>query len=113
MFAAVQGGQKFTKLDFKNAFNQLLLDQGTRELLAWSTHKDIFLVNRLSFDTKSASVIFQMKAENLLRDIKGVVVYIDDVFIIGKTKEKHLSNLRAVTFNVTQQSRIQIKSNQM
>ncbi|KYQ59578.1 Uncharacterized protein K02A2.6 [Trachymyrmex zeteki] len=26
IFTAVQGGQKFTKLDFKNAFNQLLLD---------------------------------------------------------------------------------------
>ncbi|XP_018396209.1 PREDICTED: uncharacterized protein K02A2.6-like [Cyphomyrmex costatus] len=65
IFTAVQGGQKFTKLDFKNAFNQLLLEQSTRELLAWSTHKGIFLVNRLPFGTKPASAIFQMKAENI------------------------------------------------
>lgn len=96
MFAAVQGGQKFTKLDFKNAFNQLLLDQSTRELLAWSTHKGIFRVNRLPFGTKSASAIFQMKAENVLRGLKGVAIYIDDIFITGKTEEEHLSNLKAV-----------------
>lgn len=37
-----------------------------------------------------------MKAENVLRDLKGVAVYIDDIFITGKTEKEHLSNLRAV-----------------
>lgn len=38
LFATVQGGQMFSKLDFSNAYNQLKVDSETSKLLAWSTH---------------------------------------------------------------------------
>jgi len=41
LFASVQGGEKFSKLDFKNAYNQLKVDSQTSKLLAWSTHEGV------------------------------------------------------------------------
>ncbi|XP_050507436.1 uncharacterized protein K02A2.6-like, partial [Diabrotica virgifera virgifera] len=44
LFAALQGGHLFTKLDFKNAYNQLELTEETKKLLSWSTHRGIYQV---------------------------------------------------------------------
>lgn len=72
IFTALQGGQTFSKLDFRNTFNQLSLDSETSLLLAWSKPKGIYIVNRLPFGTKLASQIFQAKLEKLLKGANGV-----------------------------------------
>ncbi|KAF2886839.1 hypothetical protein ILUMI_19334 [Ignelater luminosus] len=42
LVAALQGGEQFTKLDLKRAYNQLELTETTKRLLAWSTHGGIY-----------------------------------------------------------------------
>ena len=59
LFAALQGGELFTKLDLASAFNQLEVSDETRYLLAWSTHRGIYAMNRLTFGTKVAVAVFQ------------------------------------------------------
>lgn len=39
----------FSKLDLESAYNQFELDEASRKLVAWSTHKGVYLVNRLPF----------------------------------------------------------------
>lgn len=75
IFASLQGGKLFTKLDLSNAYNQLLLDTNSQNLCAWSTHIGIFRMKRLPFGVKPASAIFQKTIENLLRDIPNVINY--------------------------------------
>ena len=41
--------------------------------------------------------IFQRTIENLLADLPGCVVYIDDILITGETDEEHMENLRRVS----------------
>ncbi|XP_043466332.1 uncharacterized protein K02A2.6-like [Leptopilina heterotoma] len=96
LFTALQGGEEFTKLDFLNAFNQLELDEETSDLLTWSTCKGIYRVNRLPFGTKPASAIFQRIIEKVLQGLPGVVCFIDDVVVTGKTRQEHLANLNGV-----------------
>jgi len=48
----LQGVKTFSKINFRDAYNYLVLDEETRRLLAWSTHKGIYLVNQ------TASVVF-------------------------------------------------------
>jgi len=59
LFATVQGGQMFSKLDFSNAYNQLKVDSETSKLLAWSTHKGTYGVLKLPYDIKPATAIVQ------------------------------------------------------
>lgn len=96
IFAALQGGELFTKLDMSNAYNQLILDEQSQLLCVWSTHIGTLKMKRLPFGVKPAAAIFQKVMETLLRDIPFVVVYQDDITVSGRNLAEHLKNLKAV-----------------
>lgn len=96
IFASLQGGELFSKLDMTAAYNQLCLDEASQLLCTWSTHIGTFKMKRLPFGVKPAAAIFQMQMENLLRGIEGVVVYQDDITVTGKSFKDHLFNLKSV-----------------
>lgn len=96
IFEKLRGGKTFTKLDLACAYNQLELDEESKHLVTWSTHRGVFQMNRLPYGVKPASGIFQSTIEKLLLGIPGVVSYIDDIVVTGKDQEEHLANLKAV-----------------
>lgn len=96
IFASLEGGELFTKLDLSNAYNQLVLDEDSQLLCAWSTHIGTLKVKRLPFGVKTAAAIFQKTMENLFRGIPYVVVYQDDITVTGKNMQEHISTLRLV-----------------
>uniref|UniRef100_A0A0A9X504 RNA-directed DNA polymerase n=2 Tax=Lygus hesperus TaxID=30085 RepID=A0A0A9X504_LYGHE len=96
IFNKLQGGQLFSKLDFSHAYNQLEVDEETSIMLAWSTHKGIFKVNRLPFGTKPACQIFQREVDKTLQGCEGVACLLDDIVITGRSMDEHVHNLRTV-----------------
>ncbi|XP_046408462.1 uncharacterized protein LOC124172976 [Ischnura elegans] len=93
LFAALQGGEYFTKLDFYQAYNQLESTDETKKLLAWSTHRGIFVPNRLPFGTKPACALFQKSVEKVLQGLTGVINFLDDIVVTGKSREEPFNNL--------------------
>lgn len=102
LFQALRGGKRFTKLDFSCAYNQLPISQATGELLAWSTHKGIYMPTRLPFGPKTACSIFQSKIEKVLQGCKGTKNYFDDIVITGGSDKEHIENLRQVLEKISQ-----------
>ena len=96
LFAGLNGGKVFTKLDLSHAYQQLLVDDKAKELLVINTHKGLFRYNRLPFGISSAPGLFQRIMENLVRGIPRVEVYLDDILISGETEEAHLQTLDQV-----------------
>lgn len=96
LFSKLNNGELFTKLDLSQAYNQFELDEFSKMLCAWSTHKGVFKMNRMPFGIKPASSIFQREIEKLLQGIPGVVNFIDDILITGKNYNEHLANLSQV-----------------
>ena len=96
LFASLAGGRRFTKLDLSHAYQQVQLDETSRQFVIINTHKGLFKYNRLPFGVSSAPSIFQRIMETLLQGIPGVCVYIDDILITGRTVKEHLEHLEEV-----------------
>ena len=96
LFASLNGGKMFTKLDLAHAYQQVPLDEESKKLMAINTHKGLYQNHRLPFGVSSALSIFQRIMENILRDIHHVCVYLDDILVTGGTEAEHVSTLNEV-----------------
>lgn len=96
IFVTLNGGRYFSQIDLTDAYLQVEVDDTSKELLTINTHKGLYRYNRLPFGVKSAPGIFQQIMDTMLAGIKGAVAYLDDIIIMGRTKEEHDVRLDAV-----------------
>ena len=96
LFAMLSGGQRFTKIDLKEAYLQLELEEGSREFTTINTHKGLFQATRLVYGIKSAVAIFQREMETLLAGVPHTAIYLDDICITGRSPTEHLANVKEV-----------------
>ncbi len=92
----VRGGELYTKLDIKQAYNHLPLRESDQELTTVNTHKGLYKWLRLPYGVSSASAIFQSVMDQLLEGIKGVTCRVDDILITGPNDEQHMIRVREV-----------------
>lgn len=83
-------------LDLQGAYHQLLLDEDSQPLTTVNTHLGLFRYLRLPFGAKPAPAIFQSVMEQILRNMPGVQVYLDDILIGGKSLDECYSRLEHV-----------------
>lgn len=102
IFASMQGGELFTKLDLSNAYNQLELEEDSQNLCTLNTHKGLFRVTRLPFGIKTAAAIFQKTMDALLSEFKNVFCFQDDIVITGSNFSDHLKTLKQVLHKIQQ-----------
>ncbi|CAH2209019.1 jg23524, partial [Pararge aegeria aegeria] len=96
VFAKLGGGERYSKIDLKNAYNQFVLDDSSQELTTINTHKGLFKYTRLVYGLANAPAIFQKSMETLLSGIDGVSVWLDDICITGSDRNSHLKRLDEV-----------------
>lgn len=96
LFTSLSGGQKFSKLDLKHAYQQMMLDNDSRKYVTINTHKGLYCYSKLPFRIASAPAIFQRAMNSILQGIPQVLCYLDDTLITGVSKEEHLHNLEKV-----------------
>jgi hypothetical protein len=90
IFARLAGGKTFSKLDFSEAYAQLVLDEASQQLAAVNTPRGLFAVIKLPYGTSPSAAIFQRTLDNLLRDVPDTAVYIDDIILAAEDDIKML-----------------------
>jgi hypothetical protein len=101
IFAALQGGKLFSKLDLSQAHQQAPIDSESEHYTTINTHKGLFQFERVPFGISTAPSIFQRLMENILQGIPHVCVYIDDILVTGTSEADHLHNLEQVMARLT------------
>ena len=92
-FVEMRGGTLFSKIDIKQAYNSLPLNDNDQILTTINTHQGLYKFKVLPFGVNSASAIFQSTIDKVLKGIPRVTCRVDDILITGLTIEEHISNL--------------------
>lgn len=85
------GKNKFlSTLDLRKAFHHVELDEDSRHLTNFYMDNKIYRFKRLPFGLSASPDIFQEALQRkVLMDAEGVVVYLDDILIKGRTEKEH------------------------
>jgi len=96
LFAKLAGGKYFTKLDLTQAYQQVELDDESKQYLTINTQKGLYQMNRLPYGIASSPAIFQRIMDQILQGLPSVVCYLDDILITGKSESEHWENVEQV-----------------
>lgn len=96
LFANLSGGEKYTKLDLKHAYEQCLLSPDSQPYTAITTHMGTFAYRRTPYGLSCVPEKFQKLMEETLRGVPGCVVFLDDICVTGCDTIDHIKNLRSV-----------------
>ena len=79
-----------------SAYQQIELEEECKKYTTINTPRGLYQYNRLPFGISSAPSQFQRVVENVLKDLAGVIVYLDDILVAGSNDEDHLRKLDQV-----------------
>jgi len=96
IFHTLNGGQKFSKLDLRQAFLQVPLDEKSRRACTINTHKGLMEYQRMPFGISPAPAIQQQLMDELFVGLEGVCCFVDDITVTGATDQEHLERLNEV-----------------
>lgn len=96
VLAKIGKGKIWSVLDIKDAFFLLELEEDSRDIVTFITHRGLYRFKRLPFGLVSAPEIFQRKMDEMLADCEGTYWYLDDVGVEGSSVEEHDLRLKKV-----------------
>ncbi|CAH8590815.1 unnamed protein product [Schistosoma rodhaini] len=92
----LHGSKVFSKVDLKDAYLQIPLDQSSSILTTINIPFALFKYNFLPFDLSCSPAIFQEVMSMVLNDLEGVEVHQDDFIVHGTDKIVHELRLIAL-----------------
>ena len=96
----MHGAKIFAKLDMKEAYTQIVLEENSRNITSFNTHEGVYRNKRLVYGINNAFEIFQKTMEQSFGEIRGVKLISDDIIIFAKDKEELLQRLRIILLKV-------------
>ncbi|XP_050548981.1 uncharacterized protein K02A2.6-like [Daktulosphaira vitifoliae] len=86
----------FSTLDANSGFWMIPLDEESSNLCTFNTPFGRYKFCRLPYGLNCAPEIFHRIMTEMFSDIEGAIVYIDDIIVMGSTKEEHDERLKKV-----------------
>ena len=96
IFSTLAGGEKFSKIDLRQAYLHYEVEQESQKFLTINTEHGLFRYTRLLYGVKDAPSKWQRAIEQVLAGIPNVKVIIDDMIITGRNDDEHFATLRKV-----------------
>jgi len=87
----VQGAKWFTKMDLKNGFNLIRIQEGDEWKTAFWTRYGLYEFQVMLSGLTNAPSIFQDMMNHVFSDMidLGLLIYMDNILVYAKTEEEH------------------------
>lgn len=95
------GCQFITTLDLADGYHQLPLLEEHKPLTAFFWNNQRYQYTRCPFGLKHATAEFQRIMKNLIGDIEGTFIYVDDIVVVSRDADKHGISLKHVIQRLT------------
>ena len=96
IFAKLNGGKFFSKIDLREAYLQILVEEESSKLLCINPHRGLFKFECLPFGVKVTPAIFQQVMDTMLSGFDFAVVYLDDILMKSQSSGKHKEHVHKV-----------------
>lgn len=96
IFSQLDGAKFFSVLDASSAFLQIQLSTESSKLCTIATPFGRYKFCRLPYGLVSSPEVYQRTIDYVFAQLEGILVYIDDILVYGKTEKEHDERLRAV-----------------
>ena len=98
LLAKIKKTRYFSTLDMKAGYHQIPVAEEDREKTAFIVGNGLYEYNFLPFGLKNAPAHFSRVMMSILAGLIGtsVLIYLDDIIILGDSLEEHLANLLKV-----------------
>ncbi|XP_055633245.1 uncharacterized protein K02A2.6-like [Toxorhynchites rutilus septentrionalis] len=96
LLSSMNRAVRFSKIDIKDAYHQVEISETSKPITTFITKHGLFRYQRLMFGVSCAPELFQKVMESVVAGLDGVIVYLDDVVVHGKTQQEHTERLMAV-----------------
>ena len=95
LLVKVSGSVYFSTVDLKSGYHQIQVDPETRHKTAFCAGDRLYEYNRLPFGLRNAPSHFSRLMAAILANLinSAVLVYLDDLIILGSTPQEHADNL--------------------
>ena len=84
----------FSYIDLKSAFHQFLLDPEESHLTAFEADNRLYEFVCVPFGLTNSPAAFNRALHDIIGDLPGIVIYMDDVVVGGRNLQEHNTNLR-------------------
>ena len=85
----MNGASHFSKLDMNHGYNQFEINESSRHITVFYTHKGLRQFKRLTFGTNAAAEVFHDEMTNTLSDIQQAANIYDDIIVYGRNQQEH------------------------
>ena len=92
----LNGATIFSKLDLKWGFHQIELEEQSRDITTFVTHRGLYRYKRLMFGITSAPEKYQKIISDVIQGCNGVANIADDLIVYRCDLQEHDRNLHAV-----------------
>ena len=94
MYAKLKGAKVFSTIDLRSSYHHIALGKSSRAKTAFVTPFGEFLM--VPFGLAQAPAYFQLLMNKVLKGLKFVMTYLDDIIIFSENELQHLEHLEIV-----------------
>ena len=92
----------FSYIDLKSAFHQFRIDPSESHFTAFEADKKLWEFTCIPFGLRNSPAAFNRALQEIIGNLPGVVVYMDDVVVGGKNIQEHDANLQTLFKRATE-----------